>query len=292
MKSPWQLNLMCASVMLTLGTAALAQNAPPPALQPWSAAVNQRPLYDPQQLPAYKGQLRQFTLTPRGDIDGLILSDGTEVKVPPGLSTELAYLVKPGDPVTVHGLRAAALPLIQAASITDNANGRTVIDNGQPGPKGPKGGGGAPPPPPTFGPAGVGVPQPGMAAPVPGLVEAQGRIRMTLHGPQGEVNGALLDDGTVLRLPPPEAWRFAALLQPGQTVVVTGTGFANAIGKVLQVWQIGATRDQLSQVQIPPGKGKGGGGGKKGRRGPPPVFAGFAPPPPPPAPAVAPLQQP
>jgi len=286
MKSPWQLNLICASAMLTVGTAALAQNAPPPVPQAWSAAVNQRPLYDPQQLPAYKGQLRQFTLTPRGDIDGLILRDGTEVKVPPGLSTELAYSVKPGDPVTVHGLRAAALPLIQAASITDNANGRTVIDNGQPGPKGPKGGRGAPPPPPAFGPAGVGVPQPGMAAPVPGLIEAQGRIRMVLHGPQGEVNGALLDDGTVLRLPPSEAYRFAALLQPAQTVVVTGTGFANAIGKVLQVWQIGATRDQLSQVQVPPGKGGGGGGGKKGRRGPPPVFAGFAPPPP------APLQQP
>ena len=291
MKSPWQLNLICASAMLAVGTAALAQNASPPVPQPWSAAVNQRPLYDPQQLPAYKGQLRQFTLTPRGVIDGLILSDGTEVKVPPGLSTELAYSVKPGDPVTVHGLRAAALPLIQAASITDNANGRTVIDNGQPGLKGPKGGRGAPPPspPPTaFGPAGVGVPQPGMVAPVPGLVEAQGRIRMTLHGPQGDVNGALLDDGTVVRLPPPEAYRFAALLQPGQTVVVTGTGFANAIGKMLQVWQIGPTRDQLSQVQIPPGKG--GGVGKKGRRGPPPVFAGFAPPPP--APAVAPLQQP
>ena len=61
---------------------------------------------------------------------------------------------------------------------------------------------------------------------------------MTLHGRQGEVNGAVLDDGTVLRLPPPEAYRFAALLQPGQTVVAEGVGSANAIGKVIEVWQL------------------------------------------------------
>lgn len=94
---------------------------------------------------------------------------------------------------------------------------------------------------------------------------------MTLHGRQGEVNGALLDDGTILHLPPPEAYRFAALLQPGQTVVAEGVGFANAIGKVIEVWQLGASRDQLSQVQVPrPGPGD-----KKGRHGPPPALVGF-----------------
>ncbi|MGA7263878.1 MAG: hypothetical protein WA709_16000 [Stellaceae bacterium] len=45
---------------------------------------------------------------------------------------------------------------------------------------------------------------------------------------------------------------------PGQTVVAEGVGFANAIGKVLEVWQLGASRDQLSQVQLPPGPGPGG----------------------------------
>jgi hypothetical protein len=281
MKSPWKLTLAFGSTLFAVGTGAQAQTATAlPAAQPLSAAVRQAPLYDPQQLPAYKGQLRQFTLTPRGDIDGLILGDGTEVKVPPCLSTELAYSIKPGDSVTVHGLRAAALPLMQAASITDDVNGRTVIDNGQPVPKR---GRSAPPPPVAFGPAGV-VSQVVPVAPPPGLVETQGRVRMTLHGPQGEVNGALLEDGTVLRLPPPEADRFASLLQPRRTVVAEGTGFSNAIGKVVEVWQIGATRDQLSQVQMPPGQG-----GDKGRRVPP-AFTGFAPPPP--APGVPPTQQP
>ena len=107
-------------------------------------AAGQTPLYDPQQLPAQRGQVQQFTLTPRGDIDGLMLTDGTEVKTPPHLSTQIAYAIKPGDIVTIHGLHAAALPLVQPVSITDDATGRTVIDNGPPGPgRGPA----APPPP-------------------------------------------------------------------------------------------------------------------------------------------------
>jgi hypothetical protein len=275
MMFPWKSALLCGSAALAFSAAAIAQTAPPsPAGTAPPPAMGQAPFYDPQQLPAYRGQVQQLTLSPRGDIDGLILSDGTEVKTPPHLSTQLAYSVKPGDTVTVHGLRAAELPLVQAFSITADASAQTMIDNG---PAGPGRGQGAPPQ--ALGPA----------APMPGLTEAQGRVRMTLHGRHGEVNGGLLDDGTILRLPPPEAYRFAALLQPGQTVVAEGVGFANAIGKVLEVWQIGASRDQLSQVQVPPGPGP---GGKKGRRGPPPALAGLAPPPPTPgfAPPAPPRQ--
>ena len=38
--------------------------------------------YDPNQLPSYRGKVQLFTLTPPGDIDGLILTDGTEIKAP------------------------------------------------------------------------------------------------------------------------------------------------------------------------------------------------------------------
>jgi hypothetical protein len=252
MMSHWKAVLFGGCAVVAISAGALAQSPPqPPIVQPPAPAPGQAPLYNPQQLPAQRGQVQQFTLTPRGDIDGLILSDGTEVKTPPHLSTEIAYSVRPGDTVTIHGLRAAALPLVQAVSITDDATGRTVVDNGPPGPgRGP----GA-----------------GPAVPLSGLTEVQGRIRMSLHGPQGEVNGALLDDGTVLRLPPTEAYRFATLLQPGQTLVAEGAGFVTAIGKVFDVRQIGPSREQLSLVESPPGPGP-------GRRPPPPPGPGFAPP--------------
>jgi hypothetical protein len=231
-------------------------------------AFAQAPLFDPQQLPTYKGQVQLFTLTPRGDIDGMILADGTEVKTPPHLSTQIAFAVKLGDAVTIHGLKAAALPLVQAMSVTDDATGKSVVDNGPPGP----GRDAGPPPPPPPGAAGPGAgapppPAPGEAASGPatsGTTEVAGRVRMALHGPRGDVNGVLLEDGTILRLPPPEAARLSALMQPGQTLVAQGVAEANPIGKVLGVQRIGPTKDQLSPVGPPPH-------GKPGRHGPPPV---------------------
>jgi hypothetical protein len=96
---------------------------------------------------------------------------------------------------------------------------------------------------------------------------------MALHGPQGDVDGALLDDGMILRLPPPEAYRFANLLLPGQTVVAEGSELATPMGRVMDVGQIGAWREQLSLVEGPPGPGP--------RRPPPQPAPRFGPPGPP-----------
>ena len=90
---------------------------------------------------------------------------------------------------------------------------------------------------------------------------------MALYGPQGDVNGALLDDGVILRLPPPEAYRFANLLQPGETVVAEGNELVTPMGTVMSVRQIGRSRGQLSLVAGPPGLGP-------GRRPPPPAPPG------------------
>ncbi len=224
-------SLLGSVAVLALSAPALAQPLPPdPAAR---VPVRPPPLFDAQQLPATRGQLQLFTLTPRGDVDGFILADGTEVKTPPHLSTELVFAAKPGDSVTVRGLRASSLPLVQAVSITNDATGRRVVDNGPPGPGR------------------------GARATSAASTELEGRVRMPLHGREGEVNGALLEDGTVLRLPPAEAIRLAALLQPGEPVVAEGVGSRGAIGTVFEAQQIGASRDQLSRVDHPAGPGRG-----------------------------------
>jgi hypothetical protein len=79
----------------------------------------------------------------------------------------------------------------------------------------------------------------------------QGRVQMSLHGPRGELNGAMLEDATILRLPPPEAERLAALLMPGQTVVVQGDGLTPAMGRVVEVQAIGRSQRELNFVQRP-----------------------------------------
>src|SRR3954447_4663312 len=160
------------------------------------AAYSQTPaaMWDTSQLPETRGTVKQYTLTLRGEVDGLILNDGTEVKLPPHLTGQIVFAIRPGDAVTIRGLKAFALPLVDAASVTNDATGATVIDN---------------------------VPPAG-----PNRWAAQqiisGRIAAPLHGKRGEVNGALFDNGTILRLPPPEAERLQGSLQPGQTVAVRG----------------------------------------------------------------------
>jgi hypothetical protein len=74
---------------------------------------------------------------------------------------------------------------------------------------------------------------------------------MSLHGARGELNGAMLEDGTILRLPPPEAERLRALLTPGQAIVVEGDGLTAPMGRVIKVQAIGPSQTQLNFVQRP-----------------------------------------
>jgi hypothetical protein len=207
-------------------------------------------LYDPQQFPALRGEVQQFTLTGRGDIDGFILKDGTEVKTRPELSTQLAFVVKPGSHVTIHGLRAAALPLVRAVSVTEDVTHRTVTDDDTGAPLNPPR---RPPPPPREDLRGP--PAPGQGA----LSEQSGRVRMALHGPQGEVNGVLLESGTIWRLPPDQSDQLGSLLQPRQSLVAEGTLLTSTLGTVVEIEEIGTSRDRLVAVgpPMPPPPGPG-----------------------------------
>ena len=80
-------------------------------------------------------------------------------------------------------------------------------------------------------------------------MEAQGQIKAQLYGPRGDVNGVLLEDGTQVRLPPPEAQRMSAQLAVGQTVAVRGNGIASPLGRVVAARELGASTGQLQPVQ-------------------------------------------
>jgi hypothetical protein len=205
--------LLAAALFAGDAAIAIAQNAGAHA-----------PGYDPSQLPAIEGKVAQYSPTPRGDVDGLILIDGTQVHSPPHLGTRLVFAVKPSDAVTVRGLRARAIPMVQAISVSNDATGDTVTDNaGGPGPRG-----------------------------VGQTLTAEGRIKAQLHGPLGDLNGAPLEDGTIVHLPPPEAHRLAAELTPGGPPYVQGDGFAGPLGRVIEATSIGPNRDELAQIAAPP----------------------------------------
>jgi hypothetical protein len=256
--------------LATLSNMSFSQGLAPPSEVPAPPRTSGA-VYSPQQFPSIQGEAERLTLTARGEIDGVILKDGTEVKTSPELSTQIAFVIRPGDRVTIHGLRAAALPLVRAVSITDDVTHRTVTDSDvstsiNPGP--PRS---APPPP--------------RPAPRPALNdsgETSGRVRMALHGAQGEVNGVLLENGVILRFPPDQVDELASLIQPRQTLIAEGISISNALGTVVDVQQLGSSRDRLIAVgpPAPPVDDRGPAGP---RRGPPvpqggPVAPGVVPP--------------
>ena len=69
-------------------------------------------------------------------------------------------------------------------------------------------------------------------------MEASGAVLLSLYGPKGELRGALLDDGTALRMPPHAAEELQAYLQAGAHVQAWGEGVSNKHGCTLEVHHI------------------------------------------------------
>lgn len=253
--------LLAATIAAGTGGVAIAQNAA---------------TYDPAQLPATTGKVAQYSLTPRGDVDGLILQDGTEVHFPPHLGTQLVFVAKPGDSVTIHGLKARNVPMVMAMQVTNDATSKSVTDAGPaggpppredrgPGPERGRGPGGPGPVaggPPGLdrGPDGRGPHGRGPDARGPDrdgtVLTALGVIKAQLHGPRGDLNGVLLQDGTIVRLPPPEAQSREAALAVGKTIFVSGGGNESALGKVVAARTIG-TSEQDATSMMPRRDGRG-----------------------------------
>lgn len=244
-------HLVIPSALLALSVAPAFAQAPtpptppprPPAFVAWGQQVD------------ITGTVRAFTLTPVGDIEGIILTKGTEIHVPPHLTEQVAAAVRLGEAIAVRGWNVGAPNFVIAAALTSQ-RGQSVVDQGPPPP------GTRPPPPP-----------PGQPAPGAQMATVQGRILQVLHGPRGDMNGAILDDGTTLKLPPPSAQQFVSLLQPGQSVVAQGWSLSNSYGRVVDVQSITSAQQAAvplaPTLPVPP---------------PPPVAGTILPPPPPPPP--------
>jgi hypothetical protein len=157
---------------------------------------------DPDYLPEVKGTVERFLLNPHGEIDGFVMNGETEAPVlvhtPPHMEAELTRHVKAGDVVGVRGVRPRKGDLIAAVAVT-LTNGASIVDQG-----------------------------PGHDHKHPKLekrkMSAEGTVRLPLFGPKGELRGALLADGTAIRIGPKQAEQVAGLLAPNTKVAVRGEG--------------------------------------------------------------------
>lgn len=225
-----------AAALLLLGASTFAQQPPmPPAPPGPMAPAAARPLPPPPEVDAARstldGRLQQWLLNPNGDIDGLLLADGTQVAFPPHLSAAVQGMLKPGDRVQVSGWRAPEAPVLRAASLS--ANGHTVADQ-------PPALADLPPTPPR---------ERGALA----AMSASGRVSRLLYTDRGDVHGVLLDNGSIVRFPPHAGAALAPTLQPGSTVSAKGWGSRGPLGSALEATAIGGSADSMRELFAGPG---------------------------------------
>lgn len=182
---------------------------------------------DPDYLPETKGTLDRFIVNPEGDIDGLLLTDGTEVHTPPHLSPQLANALAPGRKVAVRGVKPRHSDLIIAIAVRPG-RGAQIIDEG---PAHRKSG------------ARLRVRRQRKA------VVHGGPIEHLLHGPKGDVHGTLLEDGSVVRFPPHVGEAYAALLIPGQELWVRGHIVAIDQGEAIVAEALGEEASALEELE-------------------------------------------
>ncbi|CAM2159072.1 conserved protein of unknown function (plasmid) [Pararobbsia alpina] len=170
---------------------------------------------DPQSLPATRGVVAQIFANGAGELDGLILRNDQVVHFPPHLSDWVAKHVHVGDKVSIRGLKTRQAGSITAVSISGK-DGKSIVDegphNGTPGHK-------------------------VLARPI-GPTETQGTVRSPIYGAKGEVHGALLDNGVVLRVAPHAASSLADYLSQGASIFASGAGLKGRYGYVIEVEEL------------------------------------------------------
>jgi hypothetical protein len=82
-------------------------------------------------------------------------------------------------------------------------------------------------------------------------LRAAGTVKQPYYTPQGEVVGAILEDGTVVLLPPGAAEAVKDLMKPGARLAAEGPGHAGETGRALLASMIGEAPDALRPLPPP-----------------------------------------
>lgn len=183
---------------------------------------------DPDYLPSTHGVVKRFLLNLKGEADGLILADGTEVHFPPHMSADVLRAIVPGDAVTVSGVRPRGADVIAAVAI-GAPSGSRIEDRGPAEENGER--------------------HKSSEKPDSRPIEYHGVIVSLLHGPKGEVRGILFEDGVTVRFSKKHVPLLTDLLKPGLSIILRGGEITSAIGTVIEAFEIGTSIEALKPVK-------------------------------------------
>jgi hypothetical protein len=181
---------------------------------------------DPAQLPVISGIIERFIVDGQGEPDGLVLNTDAGVSklvhFPSHMADDVRAALKPGDKVGIRGLKLRDADVIAVVAI-ECANGVQILDHG---------------------------PSKHLNHRVSSSkfspMSGSGIVRLTIFTPKGKVRGALLEDGTVVRMSLKLAEQVKERLRPGQMIQVTGVGLETSYGRIIEVHHLGARTPQLA----------------------------------------------
>ncbi len=161
----------------------------------------------------FSGKVERYLLNPEGLVDGLMLSNGLQVKFPPHMTNSLITTVKVGDSIKVvgdSGIPSSLAQEIHAFSITNTTTQRTVVN--QPPAD--------PPPSPSNSYSNLSV---------------EGTAQHWLVGHRGEIKGIILSSGAQVRFPPHVGDQLFNTAKLGASIQAQGFGTSTNYGQVLEV---------------------------------------------------------
>ncbi|HYF06508.1 MAG TPA: hypothetical protein VD970_02725 [Acetobacteraceae bacterium] len=214
-------------VLVALILASLPMRGPALAQEAPAQSSQRRLWFDPTQLPRFTGTVERYLPAPAGGFDSLLLREGVQVLFPAEIGETLRQAVPQGRPIFVWGIRARSAPVITMLAWAPTAEEE-----------------------PRF------VERPswwaGTVTRGQTRISVQGTVRHTLHNSRGDVTGAMLDDGTVVRLPAEVAAARHELLRPGARLAATGWGVEGEGARALSAETIGDSPQNMTPVPHAP----------------------------------------
>ncbi|PZW45854.1 hypothetical protein C8P66_11052 [Humitalea rosea] len=193
---------------------AAAQPSAPPPRGSW---------FDPTQLPSFTGTVERWLINPAGAYDRMLFREGAQVVFPPHVSEPMREAAPAGQAITIWGVRARGAPVVtMLAWSTSPDREPSFVDR-----------------PAWFTPTDArGTEQ----------LQVSGTVRVPLFSPQGDVIGAILTDGSVLRM---SAEAADGRITAGRKIAASGIGSRRDDMVALDVERIGPDPDKLEPLPAP-----------------------------------------
>ena len=181
--------------------------------------------FDPTQLPSFTGTVERYLPNPRGEVDGLIFKEGPQVVFPPDVAEAVRRDAPTGKSVIIWGIRARRAPVITMLAFAPSSDSTPVVVDR------------------FYWRLGGRAAQEGSP-----LLRLSGTVKQPYYTPQGDVAGAILDDGSVVLVPAAAVDNVQDMLKSGQALAASGPGREGPDGRALLAQQLGPAPDALQPL--------------------------------------------